>query len=43
MFVSQWLEGKTAEHRLVMKANDDWQALAWFLQRRCKNATFKGL
>ena len=43
MFVSQWLKVKTTEHRLIMKANDDWQTLGWFLKRRCPNATFKGL
>ena len=43
MFVSHWLEVKTAEHRLVMKANDDWQTLGWFLRRRCPGAAVKGL
>ena len=35
MFVSHWLEIKTADHRLVMKAQDDWAELLGYLARRC--------
>ncbi|MCA9677193.1 MAG: hypothetical protein H6709_13810 [Kofleriaceae bacterium] len=38
MFVSHWLEVKTAEHRLVMKAKDDWEQLLGYLTRRCPAA-----
>jgi hypothetical protein len=38
--VNHWLEIKTAEHRLVIKA-PDWTQLYSFLERRCPNATFK--
>ena len=39
LFVSHWLEVKTADHRLVMKAQDDWAELLGYLARRCPTAT----
>jgi hypothetical protein len=42
VFVTDWLEIKTAEHRLVIKAKDDWQRLHSALQRRCPGAQFVG-
>lgn len=40
MFVTDWLEIKTAEHRLVIKAKDDWQRIYAALGKRCPNAKF---
>ena len=37
MFVTHWLEIKTATHRLLMKA-PDWEQLYAHLRRRCPNA-----
>jgi len=39
MFVSHWIEIKTADHRLVLKANDDWQGILEYLIRHCPKAT----
>jgi hypothetical protein len=38
LFVTDWLEIKTADHRLVMKAKDDWARLLDYVRRRCPNA-----
>ena len=38
VFVTDWLEIKTADHRLVMKAKDDWRQLLGYVRRRCPNA-----
>jgi len=38
MFVSHWIEVKTDKHRLVVKADRDWQELLDFLSRRCPQA-----
>jgi hypothetical protein len=38
LFVTDWLEIKTADHRLVMKAKDDWARLLDYARRRCPNA-----
>ncbi|HVV86425.1 MAG TPA: hypothetical protein VHE35_25385 [Kofleriaceae bacterium] len=38
MFVTHWLEVKTDTHRLVMKAQQDWQQLLDYLTRRCPGA-----
>jgi hypothetical protein len=40
VFVTDWLEIKTADHRLVIKAKDDWQRIYAALGKRCPNATF---
>ena len=40
MFVTDWLEIKTAEHRLVIKAKEDWQRIYAALGKRCPNAKF---
>jgi hypothetical protein len=40
VFVTDWLEIKTDEHRLVIKAKEDWQRLYSALQRRCPAAKF---
>lgn len=40
IFVRQWLELKTAKHRLVLQA-PDWEQLFGYLARRCPNATFE--
>lgn len=37
IFVQHWLELRTDDHRLVMKA-DDWQELLGYLERRCPGA-----
>ena len=37
MFVTHWLEIKTATHRLLMKA-PDWEQLYTYLRQRCPNA-----
>ena len=42
MFRTQWIEVKTAEHRLFIKANDDWQELLDRLQRLCPQAEVGG-
>jgi hypothetical protein len=40
MFVTDWLEIKTADHRLVVKAKEDWQRIYEALGKRCPNAKF---
>jgi hypothetical protein len=40
IFVTDWLELKTAEHRLLIKAKHDWHNLYSALQRRCPGAAF---
>jgi len=40
VFVTDWLEIKTAEHRLVVKAKDDWDRLYRALGKRCPVAKF---
>ncbi len=40
LFVTDWLEIKTAEHRLVVKAKEDWQRIYAALGKRCPNARF---
>jgi hypothetical protein len=40
MFVTDWLEIKTADHRLVVKAKEDWERIYAALGKRCPNATF---
>ena len=40
VFVTDWLEIKTAEHRLVVKAKDDWMRIYEALGKRCPNAKF---
>ncbi len=37
-FVSDWLEIKTADHRLVVKVQGRWQALLDLATRRCPGA-----
>jgi len=39
MFVVHWIELKTADHRLVIKA-PDWEQLYGYLRRRCPDAAF---
>jgi hypothetical protein len=39
VFVTNWLEIRTAEHRLIIKANDDWNRLFASLKIRCPAAT----
>jgi hypothetical protein len=41
IFVSDWLEIRTADHRLVIKAKDDWEQLYKVLQRRCPAAQYQ--
>jgi hypothetical protein len=41
IFVDDWLELKTRDHRLIVKANDDWQRLLATLERRCPGATIQ--
>jgi len=43
VFVSHWLEVRTAQHRLVMKAQDDWVVLLDILRRRCPGASVTGM
>jgi hypothetical protein len=38
IFVTDWLELKTGEHRMVVKAKQEWQQLLGLLERRCPNA-----
>lgn len=40
MFVTDWLEIKTADHRLVVKAKQDWERIYAALGKRCPNAKF---
>ncbi len=40
-FVTDWLEIKTAGHRLVIKAKHDWQRLYEALRRRCPDAQYQ--
>ena len=40
MFVTDWLEIKTADHRLVVKAKEDWDRIYAALGKRCPNAKF---
>jgi type IV secretory pathway TrbD component len=40
VFVTDWLELKTAEHRLVIKAKHDWERLYRALGKRCPVAKF---
>ena len=40
VFVTEWIEIKTAEHRLLIKAKTDWERLYAALQQRCPAATF---
>jgi len=40
VFVTDWLEIKTAEHRFLMKANDDWERVYRALGKRCPAAKF---
>jgi hypothetical protein len=42
MFVTHWIEIKTADHRLIIKAQEDFHQLYGYLERRCPNAEFKG-
>jgi hypothetical protein len=37
IFVKQWIELKTAEHRMVLKA-PDWEQLVGYLERQCPQA-----
>jgi hypothetical protein len=41
MFVTDWVQIRTAEGHLLVKAKDDWQELLAMLQRRCPNAQVK--
>jgi hypothetical protein len=41
-FVTDWLEIKTADHRLIIKAKQDWQRLLETLRARCPNAKIHG-
>jgi len=41
VFVTDWLEIETAEHRLVIKAKDDWQRPYAPLRRRCPAAQYQ--
>jgi hypothetical protein len=38
VFVTDWIEIKTANHRMVVKAKKEWQSLLATLERRCPNA-----
>ncbi len=43
LFVSHWLEVRTGQHRLVMKAQDEWMVLLDILRRRCPGASVTGM
>jgi hypothetical protein len=38
VFVTDWIEIKTANHRMLVKAKKEWQSLLAMLERRCPNA-----
>ncbi len=38
VFVTDWIEIKTANHRMLVKAKKEWQLLLAMLERRCPNA-----
>jgi len=38
IFVTHWIEARTADRHLLVKANDDWKPLLDLLARRCPRA-----
>lgn len=42
LFVMHWLEVRTDDARLVMRAQDDWRQLLDYLTRRCPGASVSG-
>ena len=42
VFVTDWLEIRTAEHRMIFKAKKDWQDVLDLLKQRCPTAKVLG-